>query len=412
MDGQSQGGFGVIAGLPASKFGRGPCFARLQAAADVLGLDFPAAAQRSVLIVGSNGKGTTAAMTAAALATQGRTGLFTSPHLMNVTERIVIDGAPIASGALEALSLEVAAARKRALVPEQAMGAFEHLFLIAALAFARAGCAHVVWEAGIGGRLDPTRLVRAKIGALTSLDLEHTALLGETLTAIGHDKLDGFAPGAEVLVGPSAQAVWADLAAFAALTDKTLKVPTAAEQAPFSGLEAGFLSANASLAWGIARRVIGDRPEACAAVAATRLPGRLETIARDPLTIIDIGHTPEAVAQALAGFRRAAPEGGALLAGVSQGKKAKEMLAHLAPSFGRIAAVKAQFSGRPPEEIAAFAALAAPKAAITTYASVAEALATLRREGAPILVAGSLYVAAEAKAFTMGLDPAALAFLD
>ena len=265
----------MIAGFPASKFGQGPCFGRLQATGAVLGLDWSLMAPHSVLIVGSNGKGTTAAMTAAGLMTRGRTGLFTSPHLMSVTERIAINGTPIALDALEALSLEVAAARTQTGVAGQAMGSFEHLFLIAALAFERAGCAHIVWEAGIGGRLDPTRLVRARIGALTSLDLEHTALLGETLTAIGQDKLDGFAPGAEVLVGPSAAPVWPDLSAYAALTDKTLTAPLAEEATPFQGLEADFLSINASLAWGILRRLIGDDPEALAAIAGARLPGRV-----------------------------------------------------------------------------------------------------------------------------------------
>ncbi len=402
----------MIAGFPAAKFGQGPCFGRLQATAAVLGLDWSLMAPRSVLIVGSNGKGTTAAMTAAGLTTRGRTGLFTSPHLMSVTERIAIDGTPIAFDALEALSLEVAAACTQAGVGEQAMGSFEHLFLIAALAFERAGCAHIVWEAGIGGRLDPTRLVRARIGALTSLDLEHTALLGETLTAIGQDKLDGFAPGAEVLLGPSAAPVWPDLSAYAALTDKTLTAPLAEEAAPFQALEAAFLSINAGLAWGIVRRLIGDDPEALAAIAGARLPGRLETVGIDPLAIIDIGHTPDAARHALAGFRRAAPEGGALLVGVSPGKKAQEILSVLAPSFQRIACVQARFSGRPTEEIAAYARDAAPAAEITAHEGVHDAWRALREEGRAIFAAGSLYVAAEVKALASGLDPAALAFLD
>lgn len=402
----------MITGLPASKFGEGPCFARVGATADALGVDLAALAPRSVLIVGSNGKGTTAAMTAAALATGGRTGLFTSPHLLRVGERIAIDGVSLADERLNALSGDVAQARAAAGVPDQSMGAFEHLFLMAALAFQRAKCAWIVWEAGIGGRLDPTRLVRARRGALTSLDLEHTALLGDTLTAIGQDKLDGFAPGAEVLVGPAATLVWADLAAFAALTDKTLVVPTASEEAPFMDLEATFLRINASLAWALTRRLIGESPEACAAIAGARLPGRLETVARDPLTIIDIGHTPEAARYALEGFQRVAGEGASLLIGVSPQKKAEEILKALAPHFSTIACVKSRFSGRPADEIEALARRAAPAAAVRSYAEVGEAWSALRAAGRPILVAGSLYVAAEAKTLAMGLDPAALGFFD
>ncbi|MBU6406448.1 MAG: bifunctional folylpolyglutamate synthase/dihydrofolate synthase [Alphaproteobacteria bacterium] len=402
----------MLSGLPASKFGKGPCFARVRATADALGVDLAALAPRSVLIVGSNGKGTTAAMTAAALATGGRTGLFTSPHLLRIGERIAIDGASIADERMNALSGEVAEARAGAGVPDQSMGAFEHLFLMAALAFQRAECAWIVWEAGIGGRFDPTRLVRARRGALTSLDLEHTDLLGDTLTAIGQDKLDGFASGAEVVVGPSATPVWADLAAFAALTDKTLVAPTASEQAPFMGLEAAFLRIDASLAWALTRRLIGERPEACAAIAGTRLPGRLETVDRAPLTIIDIGHTPEAARHALEGFQKAAGGGGGLMIGVSPQKNAAEILDALAPHFSTIACVRSRFSGRPAEEIETLARRAAPAAAIRAYAGVGEAWSALRAGGQPILVAGSLYVAAEAKALAMGLDPAALGFLD
>ena len=77
-------------------------------------------------------------------------------------------------------------------------GGFEFLFLIAAGWFAARKCAYTVWEAGIGGRFDPVRLIQARRLALTSLDLEHTELLGETLVEIARDKIDAAPSGAWV----------------------------------------------------------------------------------------------------------------------------------------------------------------------------------------------------------------------
>ncbi len=395
----------MIEGLPASKFGDGPCFARVLATAAALGLDGAGFGPRSVLIVGSNGKGTTAAMTAAALTTHRKTGLFTSPHLMSVTERIAINGAPIAMDEMRALSREVAAASVGG------MGAFEHLFLMAALAFHRAGCEAIVWEAGIGGRFDPTRLIRARLGALTSLDLEHTALLGDTLFAIGCDKLDGFAPGASVFVGPNAGKVFEDLAAYAALSDKQLLAPSRAEAEAFAHVEAPFLQTNASMALAIGGRTLSESEGAIAAIAATRLPGRLETLSRDPLLVIDIAHTPDAAREALKGFRRACPVGGGLMIGVSQGKKADQIAAILARAFPRIACVAARHAARPAVEITPYVRWANPNARISVHGRVETALRALQDEGGPIFATGSLYLAAEVKALHLGLDPGALWYL-
>jgi dihydrofolate synthase/folylpolyglutamate synthase len=391
----------MIAGLPEAKFGRGPCFARVLSAAEALSLDLAAFGPRSALVVGSNGKGTTAAMTAAALATGRKTGVFTSPHVLSIAERIVIDGKPIALAEMEALSLEVAA------VASAERGGFEHLFLMAALAFARAGCEAVVWEAGIGGRLDPTRLVGAKVGALVSLDLEHTALLGDTLFAIGADKLDGFAPGAAVFAGPGIAPVWNDLAAYARASGKTL-LPPPSTHADRNVLEAPFFETNARLALAIAERISGPGADMAKAIGATRLPCRLETVATSPPVIVDIAHTPDAAAHALEGFRRAVPCGGALILGVSKGKNAKAIAERLAPAFARIACVTAHHGGEAAERISALAGEANPEAATTVHASATEAMGVLRREGHPVLVTGSLYVAAEIKAAHLGLDPAKL----
>jgi dihydrofolate synthase/folylpolyglutamate synthase len=198
------------------------------------------------------------------------------------------------------------------------------------------------------------------------------------------------------------------LSAYARASHKRLLAPAATDWAPYDRLEAPFLQANASLAHAIAGRMMGLTLAAEVAIAATRLPGRLETLAADPLLVIDIAHTPDAAMEALKGFRHACAEGGALLIGVSQGKKANEIAAILAPAFSRIACVAARHGAQPAESIAAFAGAANPGARITAHDSVGEGLGLLRQEGCAIFAAGSLYVAAEVKAAHLGLDPAAL----
>jgi dihydrofolate synthase/folylpolyglutamate synthase len=169
--------------VPYPKFGRGPGLERVAAIAAVLGVDLAGFGAQGAVIVGSNGKGSTAAMTAAVLRQTGASvGLFTSPHLFDLNERFRIDGEDIGDDELDHHWDRIAAAAEVA-GKTQELGGFEFLFLIAADWFAAHACAHTVWEAGIGGRLDPVRLIEAKRVALTALDLEHTELLGITLAA-------------------------------------------------------------------------------------------------------------------------------------------------------------------------------------------------------------------------------------
>ncbi|MCA8886149.1 MAG: hypothetical protein KDA35_05970, partial [Hyphomonadaceae bacterium] len=170
--------------VPYPKFGDGPGLGRCAAVAHRLGVDLAGFGARGAVIVGSNGKGSTAAMCAAVLQQTGASvGLFTSPHLLTLNERFRVGDNDISDADLahhwERVRAAIAAAKL-----DDAAGGFEFLFLIAADWFAARGCTHTVWEAGIGGRLDPAKLIEARQLALTALDFEHTTLLGETLEAI------------------------------------------------------------------------------------------------------------------------------------------------------------------------------------------------------------------------------------
>ncbi|MDZ4692402.1 bifunctional folylpolyglutamate synthase/dihydrofolate synthase [Terricaulis sp.] len=397
--------------IPYPKFGEGPGLQRLAAIAAELGVDLGAFGATGAVIVGSNGKGSTAAMTAALLEqVSGPVGLFTSPHLLDLNERFRIDGADIEDAALGEHWRRVTDAATRAGEAAR-LGAFEFLFLIAADWFAARDCTRTVWEAGIGGRLDPVRLIEARRLALTSLDYEHTALLGDTLEEIARDKLDAAPPGALVLVSESCIAQRAAIEAHCEQRKTKCAWIGAEREAPLRGASQ---RQNAALALRLAQDVVElSEAQVKAGLAATRWPARLEQLSADPLVVIDVGHTPAGVAAALEGFAelRGARDA-ALVVGVSHDKDAAAIIGALAPNFDVIVCVSADHKGAPAGVVAAHASAANPAAEIIVAESVAEArkLALLRARNGAVYVAGGLFIAAEFKAVHLGRDPARLGF--
>jgi len=152
-----------------------------------------------------------------------------------------------------------------------------------------------------------------------------------------------------------------------------------------------------------------------AGFASTRWPGRLEIIETEPLIVIDVGHTPDAVRVALEGFN--ALRGGLralLVCGVSVDKEAAALISTLAPGFETIICAAALHKGAPPAEIASLAKAANPTAEIVIAESVADAralaLAKAKSAETAVYVAGGLFLAAEFKAAHLGRDAASLAF--
>lgn len=146
-------------------------------------------------VAGSNGKGSCCVILANALTLSGRScGLFTSPHLCFVEERIRIDGVPISAENFDASLSKVRDAAERE--PVTLPSYFEATFLAAMVTFADAGVDRAVIETGLGGRLDATRLCVADCCVLTALALEHTDVLGDTLAEIAAEKAAIVRPGA------------------------------------------------------------------------------------------------------------------------------------------------------------------------------------------------------------------------
>jgi dihydrofolate synthase/folylpolyglutamate synthase len=177
-------------------------------------LDHPDRAYDAVIIAGTNGKGSVTAMVDRALRAAGyRVGRYTSPHLVRIEERFAIDGEPVATATLEAVTADVLAADAAAQADGRLSGPatfFELTTAIALELFRREGVAIAILEVGLGGRFDATNIVTPRIAAITSIAFDHMTHLGNTLADIAFEKAGVIKPGIPVVVGdlpPEAEAV-------------------------------------------------------------------------------------------------------------------------------------------------------------------------------------------------------------
>ena len=417
------------------KYGDGVCLARMAELLDALSIDRAGLQRRSVVVTGSNGKGSTAAMCAAIGRAYGlRAGLFTSPHLVRFNERIQIDGIEIDDDAFARLKRLVEAAiadvtKRRS----EKFGAFEALFALACLHFQESQCDLAVFEAGIGGRYDPVRLVGARATCVTSVDYEHVELLGHSLELIVSDKSDACAAGGTIVYGENCRALRPHLTEYnrgpgrtslfvrdeigvgnetrsISMQDFDYRFGNHAFQRVTLNLPGAFQLNNAAIAitlfllWlqGEQPQRTADKAEAAirAGLRNVRWPGRLEIIRQNPLTVIDVGHTPDGIRQALAGLLTThGADDWVLVTGVSRDKKADEIIDALAPSFDTIVCAAARHKGADTEGIAAAARLANPAADIRLAASIEDAVRLsqdiAKANGRKIYVAGGLFLAIE-----------------
>lgn len=434
--------------LDLPRFGTGLGLHRVDALLTALDLHDVLHRTARVAITGTNGKGSTAKLTADVLRRMGRrVGLFTSPHLYRLHERIEVLGEPVSDDALTAAAGPVMAAVKRHELdhPHDRVGAFEALFVLAVRVFATAGCDALVLEAGIGGRYDPVRLARAPIAAVVSVDFDHTELLGKTLAAIALDKLEITASGGVVVFGPSLDPLAPQLRCHAALLPVTPLFLSAHATITWPGdggersltvdgltlpgltlaLAGRHQADNFAMAAMLARRLLEREGmlddvafEAAlrGAAAEVRWPGRLEEVSVHPSVTVDVGHSPAAIDAALAGFaQRHALDRSVLVLGCSHDKDIAGMVARLAPRFPWVVCTRAHHRGAPAEAIEAQVRAVHPTATVeradTIEAAVARIRALCAAEPRAVYVAGGLFLAAEFAHAMRGEDPAALRFL-
>ena len=189
-----------LAHTPSQKFDLAHMRVLLQA------LEHPERAFRSVLIAGTNGKGSTAATLASILRTSGlRTGLYTSPHLVRINERIRINGIEISDDDFARLHGEVDRVAERLVVDGELPwhpSFFEMMTAIAFLQFARGHVDITVLEVGMGGRLDATNVVEPLVSVIADISLDHQMFLGDTVSEIAREKAGIIRPGGVVVTLP------------------------------------------------------------------------------------------------------------------------------------------------------------------------------------------------------------------
>lgn len=393
-------------------FGVHPGLGRVQALLARLG--DPQASFRTVLVGGTNGKGSTAATLAATLRAGGvRAGLFTSPHLTHFSERFVVDG--------QELPEEVVAAALARVRPEaEAVGAsfFEIVTALGALLFAESGVQVAVMEVGLGGRLDATNALDPVLSVVTNVGLDHTEFLGSTPQAIAAEKAGILRDGrpAVVGVGGDVEAIFAATGADLWRLDDHLlgirllgwegaQVTLRGPDGPVT-LHTPLLGAhgarNAALAALAALRL--DLPVQAVArgVAAAQWPGRLEVLPwRAGRVLLDGAHNPDG-AQALAAALRDLGVGPLpLVFGAAGDKDIGAVASALRDSVSEVILTRAVLSPRAAEP-ASLAGLFAG-VPVTVTDSPAAALAALADRAAPLaLVCGSLYLLGEVRPLLLG----------
>ncbi|MCU0223398.1 MAG: Mur ligase family protein [Acidobacteria bacterium] len=407
----------------------------------------PDRAFRSLHVAGTNGKGSVAAMAESIARAAGiRAGLYTSPHLVRPEERIRIDGEEIAGPALRERI-----GRLRALAEEGVLSGalprfpsfFEMMTAAAFLAFAEERVRFAVIECGLGGRLDATNVIAPLASVVTTVAMDHVAILGPTRADIAREKAGIVKPGIPVLAGwladdalaavaARARAVGAPLhsaAAELAVEDDggTGRFAVATPERTYRGLSCALAGAHQRRNAALAIRAIELCRERGLAVPSeaiaeglsrVRWPGRMEWIERagEAPVLLDAAHNPEG-AEALAAHLAAADEragraGGrrrrVAVFGATEGRDPLEVFAPLA------AAVEAWVVTRPAidkalDPAAIARALAAAGAAVEVVDDPARALerAAARAGGASageVLVTGSLYLVGDARRILLGLE--------
>jgi dihydrofolate synthase/folylpolyglutamate synthase len=369
----------------------------------------------AVQLAGTNGKGSTAAMTEAVLRAAGvRTGLYTSPHLCRFTERIRVAGAEADGDRLAALDARVAATG----VP---LTYFEIATALAFLTFAEEGVELAVLETGLGGRLDAVTTCEPLATAVTSIGVDHADYLGGTLREIAREKAGVIKPGVPHLIGALPPEADDEMERAAAAVGAPLlragrdfgRDSFAHDVAP--ALAGAHQADNAALAVALAARAWARlRPGSLPAEAVraglqgVRWPGRLERVTSDVL--LDCAHNVEgarALAAALPPLAAGRPV--ALLTSIVRDKDAAGILAALAPAVGVVVATQ---SGNPRSIPAAdLAELAGPLGLKTQVSPDPLVALNLARRfvghGGLVVITGSIFLVGELRAHLLGepVDP-------
>jgi dihydrofolate synthase/folylpolyglutamate synthase len=396
-----------------------PSLGRLEAVLHALG--DPHAGFPSILVAGTNGKGSTSTFLAAGLIASGlKTGLFTSPHLLNPLERILIQGRPLPEERLDAAFYRILRAVLELQLP---LTFFEWLSALMFVAFQESGVDVGVLEVGMGGRLDATNLAKRRIATvITSIGRDHTGFLGESLDQILVEKAGIARPEAPLFAHLPQRGLQSRLEGFAEA--RGVRIVFLGRQVRYRLLEATLFStrfvfegrslkaeivlgmlgehqaANASLALAVLEHLANEgslgvrMPGAVGALKSAFLPARMQLLGQAPLILLDGAHNVHG-AIALVSFLGPRLEGlhPACIVGMSKGKDVSAMLKclyRLKPEF--------VFPEVAHDRLLSAQAIAREAKALGMSFRVAPTIydaAKLFNGQQPILFTGSLYFAGE-----------------
>jgi len=395
--------------------------ARMTALLEELG--DPHRATPCVHVAGTNGKGSTCAMIESAARAAGlRTGLYTSPHLIEPTERIRLQGRPISPEWFAEAFREVHEAAERLLrrgVLERHPTYFETVTAMAFLVFRRRQVELAVLEVGLGGRLDATNVVQPRVAVITPVDFDHEKYLGKSLEAIAAEKAGILKPGVPAVFAPQRPEVVPVLQARAAAAGvetiwsaarwRAEDVRLEASGSRFEAVGPGRLAiacplpgehqvGNALTAIAALERLGVPAPAIEEGIRRVEWPGRLERVRAAPEIYLDGAHNP-AGARALAAYIERFHRGRRvwLIYGAMRDKAVEEMAAILFPLADEvIATAPAQARAVRPELIRELA----DHPRLRTAPTLDDALGLLAQASPSdaVFITGSLFLVGEARA--------------
>jgi dihydrofolate synthase/folylpolyglutamate synthase len=393
---------------------------RMFALMDALGN--PQNAYLIIHVAGTKGKGSTSALCASALEAAGyKVGLYTSPHLEDYVERIQIDGTPLAHEQLAALVDEVKPAVAR--IPK--LTTFEITTAIGFLAFARAGVDAAVIEVGLGGRLDATNVVTPRVSVITSLSMDHMAVLGDTLEKIAGEKAGIIKAGVPVVSSPQKEEATRVLLRVTREKGSTLalvgrEVEFDLLESTLDGQSIRLTDTLQPLKLDVQLPLLGTHQMINAATAYAALkssglpisdeaiqkgfsqvkwPARFEVVRRDPPVIFDSAHNDDSFARLRETLETYFPGKQVyLIFGASEDKNIPGMFREMKSKIRKLIVTRADHPrALEVEKIQSLAdQLEVPhEAATPVSAALARALELSAKDGSIVLSAGSMFVTAE-----------------
>jgi dihydrofolate synthase/folylpolyglutamate synthase len=371
--------------------------------------DSPHLQLRFIHVAGTNGKGSTCAMLESIYRAAGlKVGLFTSPHLVAFSERIQVNRQPIPEADVVRLVREIQPLLHQ-FGPEEHPTFFEVVTIMALRYFAEQGCDLVIWETGLGGRLDATNIVTPLASVITNIQYDHQKWLGETLTSIATEKAGIIKPGVPALTATEEPEGLEVIIARARALGSALTIVTRQQvDAPFlAKIQLSLLGEhqrlNAALAAATVRQLGSlipvDDAQVKKGLESVQWAGRLQVCRRGTRqkVVLDGAHNIAGVRTLVSALQQYFPgQTATLILGILDDKDWPEMCRLLAPLGRRVLLVPVHSDRTAqPHGLATICAQANPIAEVIECPSLGQALQD-SQDDALVVIAGSLYLVGEA----------------